>query len=93
MKIGKVKYDEMSGIEIVAGMIFYSIGFVIISAYQDIFFSAIVVIIEIGLLYIKKNYSIAVVIFNIFTTFFSFASIIVTIFKYKKRVFGLAHVD
>jgi len=93
MKIGKIKYDEMSGIEIIAGMIFYSIGFIVISAYQDIFFSAIVVIIEIGLLYIKKNYSIAVVIFNIFTTFFSFASIIVTIFKYKKRVFGLAHVD
>ena len=93
MKIGKIKYDEMSGIEIIAGMIFYSIGFVVISAYQDIFFSVIVVIIEIGLLYIKKNYSIAVVIFNIFTTFFSFSSIIVTIFKYKKHVFGLAHVD
>jgi len=94
MKIPKDKYDElMSVIEIIAGMIFYSIGFLVISAYQDIYFSAIVVIIEIGLLYIKKNYSIAVVIFNIFTTFFSFASIIVTIFKYKKRVFGLAHVD
>ena len=93
LKNGKNNFEEMSGPEIFAGVIYFAIGFFMITAFKDIFFCIIVVIIEIGLLYVRKNYSIAVVIFNIITTIFSFSSIIITIFKYKKKVFGLAHVD
>ena len=94
IKVGENLYEEkMYGPEIIAGLIYFAIGFFMITTYKDIYFNLIVVIIEIGLLYIRKNYSIAVVCFNIINTFFSFASIIISIFKYKKKVFGLAHVD
>ena len=93
IKTKKSNVEEMSGPEIIAGLIYFAIGFFIITAFKDIFFSVIVVIVEIGLLYIRNNYSITVVCFNIMTTFFSFASIVVTIFKFKKRVFGLSHND
>ena len=90
---GKKKVEEMNVPEIIAGLIYFGIGFFVITAFKDIYFSFIVVTIEIGLLYVRKNYSLTVVCFNILTTFFSFASIVITIFKYKKRVFGLSHVD
>ena len=93
IEIEKNNDELMSGPEIIAGILYFGIGFFIITAFKDIYFSTIVVIVEIGLLYIRKDYSITVVCFNIITTFVSFASIIITIFKYKKRVFGLAHID
>ena len=93
IKIGKRNVDNMSVPEIIAGIIYFAIGFFNITALRDIYFSFIVVIVEIGLLYIRKNYSIGVVCFNLITTFFTFASIVIAIFKYKKKVFGLAHVD
>ena len=93
LKNNKINAEQMAGTEIIAGILFFSIGFFIIIAFKDIYFSFIVVIIEIGILFIKKYYSIAVECFNIMTTCLSFISIIITVFKYKKRVFGLSHVD
>ena len=93
IKNEKMNINLMSWIEIIAGILYFWIAFIIITAFKDIYFSSIVVVVEIGLLYIKKNYSITVVFLNIITTFFSFSSIIFTIFKFKKRVFGLYHVD
>ena len=90
---GKKNVEAMNGPEIIAGLIYFGIGFFGITAFKDIYFSFIVVTIEIGLLYVRKKYSLTVVCFNIMTTFFSFASIVITIFKYKKRVFGLSHID
>ena len=90
---GKNNIEEMIAPEIIAGLIYFGIGFFAITAFKDIYFSFIVVIIESGLLYIRKNYSLTVACFNLMTTFFSFASIVITIFKYKKRVFGLSNVD
>ncbi len=44
-------------------------------------------VLEIGLLYFKKEDAFSVAIFNIFAVFFNFSSIILTIFKYNKKVF------
>ena len=93
IKTDKINAKQMAGPEIVAGILFFSIGFFIIIAFKDIYFSFIVVIIEIGILFIRKYYSIVLECFNIMTTCLSFMSIIITIFKYKKRVFGLSHID
>jgi hypothetical protein len=93
IKIDKINAEKMAMPEIIAGILFFSIGFFIIIAFKDIYFSFIVVIIEIGILFIRKYYSIAVECFNIMTTCLSYISIIITIFKYKKQVFGLSHVD
>ena len=88
-----ISLDYMSIPEIIAGIVYFAIGFFITITLKNIYFSFIVVIVEIGLLYVKKKYSMAVVFLNVITTFFTFSSIIFTIFKYKKKVFGLAHVD
>lgn len=77
--------------EIVMGIIYYLFGVFIIISFKDIFYVLILVIIELGLLYIKKN--LAVTIVNLATTFFSFAAILIHIFKYRKKVFGLTHLD
>ena len=82
---------EMFIPEIVMGIIYFLFGIFIIIAFKDIFYVTVVVIIELGLLYIKKN--IAVTIVNLSTTFFSFAAVIINIFKYKKKVFGLTRVE
>ena len=83
----------MSIPEIISGSIYFGIGLIFVITFKDIYYSFIVVIVEIGLLYMRKNYSITVICFNIITTLFSFVSIVITIFKYKKKVFGLAHID
>ena len=88
-----ISLDYMSIPEIIAGIVYFAIGFFITITLKNIYFSFIVVIVEIGLLYVKKKYSMAVVFLNVITTFFTFSSIIFTIFKYKKKVFGLTHVD
>ena len=93
IKTDKKNAEKMALPEIIAGILFFSIGFFIIIAFKDIYFSFIVVIIELGILFIRKYYSIVLECFNIMATFLSFVSIIITIFKYKKRVFGLSHID
>ena len=77
--------------EIIMGSIYFLFGIFIIISFKDIFYVTIVLIIELGLLYIKKN--LAVTIVNLSTTFFSFSAIIINIFKYKKKVFGLTRFD
>ena len=88
----RVFYNEELFIpEIIIGIIYFIFGIYIIIAFRDIFYLTVVVIIELGLLYIKKN--IAVSIVNLLTTFLSFSAIIFNIFKYKKKVFGLVTFD
>ena len=76
-------------IEIIPGVIYFIIGFFSTIVYKDIIFSITMLIIEIGLLYFKKDEAFSVVIFNIFAVFFNFSSINLTIFNYNKKVFNL----
>ena len=77
-------YDKPMYIpEIIMGIIYFLFGIFIIVSFKDIFYVFILVIINLGLLYIKKN--IAVTIINLTLTFFGFAAIIINIFKYKKK--------
>ena len=88
----RVFYNEELFIpEIIIGIIYFIFGIYIIIAFRDVFYLTVVVIIELGLLYIKKN--IAVSIVNLLTTFLSFSAIIFNIFKYKKKVFELVTFD
>ena len=85
-------YDKPMYIpEIIMGIIYFLFGIFIIVSFKDIFYVFILVIINLGLLYIKKN--IAVTIINLTLTFFGFATIIINIFKYKKKVFGFLSKD
>jgi hypothetical protein len=85
-------YDKPMYIpEIIMGIIYFLFGIFIIVSFKDIFYVFILVIINLGLLYIKKN--IAVTIINLTLTFFGFAVIIINIFKYKKKVFGFLSKD
>ena len=82
---------EMYIPEIIMGIIFFLFGMFIMISFKDIFYVLVVCTIELGLLYIKKN--IAVTIANLSTTFFSFGSIIIHNLLYKKKIFGLSHMD
>ena len=85
-------YDKPMYIpEIIMGIIYFLFGIFIIVSFKDIFYVFILVIINLGLLYIKK--SIAVTLINLTLTFFGFAAIIINIFKYKKKVFGFLSKD
>ena len=59
------------------------------NACNDIFFPVTALIIQIGLLYIKKKNSLILIIFNICAVFFSFVSIILSILKHNKKVFNI----
>ena len=82
---------EMFIPEIVMGIIYFLFGIFIIISFRDVFYLTIVTIIELGLLFIKKNMVVSIV--NLSTTFLSFSAIIINIFKYKKKVFGLVTFD
>ena len=84
--------DEIE-MEIIAGAVYFAIGFYSIISFRDIFFPFAMVVIEIGLLYIKKSNSLATVAFNLTFVSMNFASIILTIFKYKKGVFRIIKND
>ena len=75
--------------EIIPGIIYFIISILTIILYNDIFFPVSALIIQIGLLYIKKKDSLSVVIVNIFVVFFSFLSIIILILKNNKKVFNI----
>ena len=75
--------------EIIPGSIYFVFGFFFTIFYKDIIFSFTSLILEIGLLYIKKKEALSLVIFNICTVFFNFSIITSTIFKYNKKVFNL----
>lgn len=76
-------------LEMIPGSIFFVFSFFFTVFYKDIIFSITALIIEIGLLYIKRNGTSAfsVGIFNVSVVFFNFASIILIIFKYNTKVF------
>ena len=82
---------EMFIPEIVMGIIYFLFGIFIIISFRDVFYLTIVTIVELGLLFIKKNMVVSIV--NLSTTFLSFSAIIINIFKYKKKVFGLTRFD
>ena len=75
--------------EILPGAIFVILSFLTIILYNDILFPVTALIIQIGLLYIKKKDSLSLIIFNICVVFFSFVSIIFSIMKHKKKVFNV----
>ena len=84
--------EKIIKLEIIPGVIYFVIGFFFTIFYKDIIFSITMLILEIGLLYIKKKDALSVVLFNISAVFFNFSTIILTIFKYNKKVFNLAEV-
>ena len=75
--------------EIIPGVIYFLISLLTIILYNDLFFPSTALIIQIGLLYIKKANSFSVVIFNVVVVFFSYISIISKIFKQNKNVFNI----
>lgn len=75
--------------EIIPGVVFFILSFLIIILYNDIFFPVTALIIQIGLLYIKKKNSLSLAIFNICVVFFSFVSIILIIMKHNIKVFNI----
>ena len=84
-----INFDYYPYSEAVANSVFFIIGILVITVFRDIFFPLTMLIIEIGLLYIKKSSNFETIIINIFILFFTFASIVLTIFKMKGKVFGL----
>ena len=84
--------EKIIKLEIIPGVIYFVIGFFFTIFYKDIIFSITMLILETGLLYIKKSDALSVVLFNISAVFFNFSSIILTIFTYNKKVFNLAEI-
>ena len=82
---------EYPEVEIIAGCIYFGIGIVVMTVFKDIFFVIAMVIIENGLLYAKRPnpYLLTTAIFNISIVSLNFASIIIIIFAYNKKVFRL----
>lgn len=85
------KDDEYPGIEYTFNSIYFVIGVLVVSVYKDIFFCSTMVNMEIGLLYIKRksNYILATTIVNISILSLNYASIIIVIFAFNKKVFLL----
>lgn len=83
------KKNIIFNFEIIPGSVYFIFSILILILYNDIFFPVTALIIQIGLLYIKKKESMAIVIFNICVVFFSFLSIILSIMKHKKKVFNI----
>jgi len=84
--------EKIITLEIIPGVIYFVIGFFFTIFYKDIIFSITMLILETGLLYIKKSDALSVVLFNISAVFFNFSTIILTIFTYNKKVFNLAEI-
>ena len=82
---------EYPEVEIIAGCIYFAIGIIIMTVFKDIFFVIAMVIIENGLLYTKRKnpYLLTTALFNISIVSLNFASIIIIIFAYNKKVFRL----
>ena len=83
--------NEFPGIEIAFNSIYFVVGIVVIIVYHDIFFCAVMLNFEIGLLYIKRksNYILAITIVNVAIISLNYASIISVIFRFNKKVFML----
>ena len=83
--------NEFPGIEIAFNSIYFVVGIVVIIVYHDVFFCAVMLNFEIGLLYIKRksNYILAITIVNVAIISLNYASIISVIFRFNKKVFML----
>ena len=83
--------NEYPGIEITFSSIYFVIGIIIITVYKDIFFNVAMVNMEIGLLYSKRksDFSLLTAIVNISILSLNYASIIIVIFAFNKKVFRL----
>ena len=75
--------------EIIPGTVYFIFSILILILYNDIFFPSTALLIQIGLLYVKKKNSQPIVIFNVCVVFFSFISLILSIMKHKKKVFNI----
>ena len=82
---------EYPEIEIIASSIYFAIGIIIMTVFKDIFFVIAMAIIESGFLYAKKisNYLLTTTLVNLGLLSLNFASIIIIIFAYNKKVFRL----
>ena len=94
MNFNKPKTDdkkEYPAVEIVSACIYFSIGIIIMTVFKDIFFVIAMIILETGLLYSKRPnpYSLTITLVNIGIVSLNFASIILIIFHYNKKVFRL----
>ena len=79
--------DIDDSMEIIPGSIYFVFCFFFIFFYKDIIFPITSLIVEIGLLYLKKENDLEVCIFNVSVVALNFSTIILTIFKYNKLVF------
>ena len=94
MNFYKPKYEEgkeYPAVEIVSGCIYYFIGIINMTIFKDIFFVIAMIILETGLLYSKRPnpYLLTTALVNIGIVSLNFASIIMIIFRYNKKVFRL----
>ena len=82
---------EYPEVEIIWVCSFFAIGIIVLSVFKDIFFVITMIIIENGFLYAKRisNYLLTTTLVNIGILSLNFASIIVIIFAYNKKVFRL----
>jgi hypothetical protein len=89
------EYKDYLEVEIIAGFVYFSIGIVIMTVFKDIFFNIAMGNIEIGLLYSKRKSDLSTVntLINISFVSLNFASIIIVIFKYNKRIFRLKGME
>ena len=86
-----IKHKEYPEVEIIAGCLYYAVGIVVMTVFKDIFFVIAMVIIENGLLYSKRqnHYLVTIALVNISIVSLNFASVIILIFAYKKKIFHL----
>ena len=84
-------HKEYFYVEIIAGSIYFAFGVVVITVYKDIFFVIAMIIIENGLLYSKRinPYLLTTTSVNVGILSLNFASVIIIIFAYNKKVFKL----
>ena len=85
------KHKEYPEVEIFAGCIYFAVGIVVMTVFKDIFFVIAMVIIENGLLYSKRvnHYLLTIALVNISIVSLNFASVIILIFVYNKKIFKL----
>ena len=85
------KKKEFPEVEIIAGCLYFAVGIVVMTVFKDIFFVIAMVIIENGLLYSKRQdgYVLTIALVNISIVSLNFASVIILIFVYNKKIFKL----
>ena len=90
-QINNSRHKEYPQVEIIAGCVYFAVGIVVMTVFKDIFFVIAMVIIENGLLYSKRenHYLLTIALVNISIVSLNFASVIILIFVYNKKIFKL----